>query len=130
MKPSVLLIGLALFKFGAPVAGTHWGIGGLTIGLIILFSQYMRRTHRAFELFPIMLGILVAWGIAALLTAVGVFGLISLRRLPVDVEGLWVVMAREGHDFIFRELNRFTRKLIAYCVVFEPFDIRTCAAHL
>ncbi|MDP6956207.1 MAG: solute carrier family 23 protein, partial [Planctomycetota bacterium] len=55
------------------VAGTHWGLGGLTIGLIILFSQYMRRTHRAFELFPIMLAILIAWGCAGVLTAAGVF---------------------------------------------------------
>jgi xanthine/uracil permease len=58
IAPTIALIGLALFKFGAPVAGTNWGIGGLTILLIIVFSQYMRRTHRAFELFPIMLGIL------------------------------------------------------------------------
>jgi len=74
IAPTIALIGLSLFKFGAPVAGTHWGIGGLTIVLIILFSQYMRHTHRAFELFPIMLGILVAWGCAWGLTAAGVFG--------------------------------------------------------
>ena len=74
IAPTIALIGLALFKFGAPVAGTHWGIGGLTIVLIILFSQYMRNTHRAFELFPIMLGILIAWGTAWALTAAGVFG--------------------------------------------------------
>lgn len=74
IAPTIALIGLALFKFGAPVAGTHWGIGGLTIALIILFSQYMRRTHRAFELFPIMLGILVSWGAAWALTVAGVFG--------------------------------------------------------
>ncbi len=73
IAPTIALIGLALFKIGAPVAGTHWGIGGLTILLIILFSQYMRRTHRAFELFPIMLGILTAWGVTALLTLLDVF---------------------------------------------------------
>lgn len=74
IAPTIALIGLSLFKFGAPVAGTHWGIGGLTIALIILLSQYMRRAHRMFELFPIMLGILIAWGVAALLTSIGVFG--------------------------------------------------------
>ncbi len=74
IAPTIALIGLSLFKFGAPVAGTHWGVGGLTIGLIILFSQYLRRTHRAFELFPIMLGILLAWGLSAILTLAGVFG--------------------------------------------------------
>ncbi len=71
--PTIALIGLSLFKFGAPVAGTHWGIGGLTIVLIILFSQYLRRTHRIFELFPILMAIVVAWGVAAALTAAGVF---------------------------------------------------------
>jgi nucleobase transporter 1/2 len=73
IAPTIALIGLALFRFGAPVAGTHWGIGGLTILLIILFSQYLRRTHRAFELFPIMMGILLAWGMAAVFTATGTF---------------------------------------------------------
>jgi nucleobase transporter 1/2 len=73
IAPTITLIGLALFNLGAPVAGEHWGIGGLTIILIIVFSQYMRRTHRAFELFPIMLAILAAWAVAAVLTWSGFF---------------------------------------------------------
>ncbi len=73
IAPTIALIGLSLFKFGAPVAGLHWGIGGLTIGLIILFSQYLRRTHRAFELFPILLAIVIAWAAAWILTATGYF---------------------------------------------------------
>ncbi|CAN0583462.1 unnamed protein product, partial [Laminaria digitata] len=60
IAPTIALIGLALFKFGAPVAGKHWGIGGLTIGLIILFSQYLRSTHRIFQPFPILMAILIA----------------------------------------------------------------------
>ncbi|MCA8979801.1 MAG: purine/pyrimidine permease [Planctomycetes bacterium] len=74
IAPTIALIGLSLYQFGAPEAGRHWGIGGLTIALIILFSQYMKRTHRAFELFPVMLGILIAWGTSWLLTTMGVFG--------------------------------------------------------
>ena len=74
IAPTIALIGLALFKFGAPVAGQHWGIGGLTIALIVLFSQYLRTRHRTFELFPILLGIVGAWGVAAVCTATGVFG--------------------------------------------------------
>ena len=73
IAPTIALIGLCLYEYGAPKAGTHWGLGGLTIGLIILFSQYLRRTHRVFELFPILLAILGAWLTAALLTATGVF---------------------------------------------------------
>jgi nucleobase transporter 1/2 len=73
IAPTIALIGLALFDLGAPQAGEDWVLGGLTIALIILFSQYMKRTHRAFELFPIMLAIFLAWGLAALLTATGTF---------------------------------------------------------
>lgn len=74
IAPTIALIGLSLFKFGAPIAGKHWGIGGLTIGLIILFSQILRHRHRAFALYPVLLGIVGAWGTAAVLTAVGAFG--------------------------------------------------------
>ena len=73
IAPTIALIGLALFEFGAPNAGKHWGIGGLTIVLIILFSQYLRKTSRVFELFPIMLAIVCAWGVATLCTVTGVF---------------------------------------------------------
>lgn len=74
IAPTIALIGLALFQFGAPVAGKDWWMGGLTIGLIILFSQILRHKSRAFELYPILLAILIAWGVAAALTAGGVFG--------------------------------------------------------
>jgi len=73
IAPTIALIGLCLFKFGAPVAGAHWPIGGLTIVLMILFSQYLRRTHKAFEMYPILLAILGAWAAAGIGTAVGWF---------------------------------------------------------
>ncbi|MEZ4225703.1 MAG: solute carrier family 23 protein [Polyangiaceae bacterium] len=73
IAPTIALIGLALFKFGAPIAGKHWGIGGLTIGLIILFSQILRHRSRAFALYPVLLGMGGAWATAAVLTALGVF---------------------------------------------------------
>lgn len=73
IAPTIALIGLALFDVGANTAGSHWGMAGLTIVLIVLFSQYLRKTHKAFELYPILLAIVLAWGVAALLTAVGVF---------------------------------------------------------
>ncbi|MFQ6673850.1 MAG: uracil-xanthine permease family protein [Fidelibacterota bacterium] len=73
IAPTIALIGLALFKFGAPAAGAHWPIGGLTIVLIILFSQYLSRKKRFFELYPILLAILVAWAVAAVFTVIGIF---------------------------------------------------------
>ena len=73
IAPTIALIGLSLFKFGAPTAGKHWPIGGLTIVLIIIFSQYLKKTARAFELYPILMAIIGAWGVAALCTAGGLF---------------------------------------------------------
>ncbi len=73
IAPTIALIGLSLFKFGAPVAGTHPGTGALTIALIILFSQYLRHRHQFFAMFPILLAIVAAWGVAATLTAIGYF---------------------------------------------------------
>ena len=73
IAPTIALIGLSLFKFGAPEAGRHWPIGGLTILLIILFSQYLRRKHRTFELYPILLAIVTAWVVSAICTALGIF---------------------------------------------------------
>ncbi|MCP4499075.1 MAG: xanthine permease [Deltaproteobacteria bacterium] len=71
IAPTIALIGLSLYPFGASKAGEDWAIGGLTIFLIILFSQILRKTHRMFELFPVMLAILIAWGMAAIGTASG-----------------------------------------------------------
>ena len=73
IAPTIALIGLALFKFGAPMAGTHWPIGGLTIILIILFSQYLKSRYRSIELYPILLAILTAWAVAVIFTVIGKF---------------------------------------------------------
>jgi nucleobase transporter 1/2 len=73
IAPTIALIGLSLFKFGAPEAGRYWPIGGLTIFLIILFSQYLRNKHRTFELYPILLAIVTAWSVSAICTALGIF---------------------------------------------------------
>lgn len=71
--PTVALIGLALFQFGAPIAGQDWWLGGLTIALIILFSQYLRHSARVFSLFPILLAIVCAWAIAGFGTMTGYY---------------------------------------------------------
>jgi len=86
IAPTIALIGLSLFKFGAPIAGSDWTIGGLTIALIILFSQYLRRTHKIFEMFPILLAILIAWGVAGLLTATGTFA--PAHTFVIHVNGM------------------------------------------
>ena len=81
IAPVIALIGLALFNvpqiqnpnFGAPGTGQNWWLLGLTMALIVAFSQYLDRYHRSFRLFPVLLGIASAWSIAALLSVTGVF---------------------------------------------------------
>ena len=72
--PVIMLIGLALFQHGAPKAGTHWPISGLTIVLVIVFSLVLSRRRRFFRLFPILSAIVVAWCVCWGLSLAGVFG--------------------------------------------------------
>jgi xanthine/uracil permease len=75
IAPTIALIGLALF--GAPQitsATNDWWLMGLTLGLIVLFSQYLDKYHRTFRLFPVLLGVVAAWLIAAILSVTGVYG--------------------------------------------------------
>ncbi|XP_072026605.1 solute carrier family 23 member 1-like [Amphiura filiformis] len=89
IAPITALIGLALFEAAAYESGLHWGIALLTIGLIILFSQYLsnvsipyigcslKKFHKIkfpiFKLFPIILAIVTAWLISLILTVADVF---------------------------------------------------------
>ena len=84
IAPTIALIGLALFKFGAPEAGRHWPIGGLTIFLIIIFSQYLRNKNRVFELYPILLAIVLAWIVSGIFTTIGIFGEDHPSRTSMD----------------------------------------------
>jgi nucleobase transporter 1/2 len=71
--PVIMLIGLALFQHGAPKAGTHWPISGLTILLVIVFSLVLARRSRVFRMFPMLLAIVVACAVCATLTYTGAF---------------------------------------------------------
>ncbi|MDQ2052024.1 solute carrier family 23 protein [Natronolimnohabitans sp. A-GB9] len=75
IAPTIALIGLSLFDAGQ-ITGTDqsWLLLGLTLGLILLFSQYLDLKHRAFRLYPVILAIGIAWALAAALSATGVFG--------------------------------------------------------
>ncbi|MCH8807467.1 MAG: purine/pyrimidine permease [Planctomycetes bacterium] len=72
--PVIMLIGLALFQHGAPKAGTHWPTAGLTIVLVILFSLVLSRKNRLFQLFPILMAVLIACGVCWACSASGTFG--------------------------------------------------------
>ncbi len=66
--PVIMLIGLALYQFGAPVAASNWAISGLTILLVILFSFFLARRIRLFRLFPMLSAIVIVvtlcWGLS------------------------------------------------------------------
>ena len=73
--PVIVLIGLSLFN--APDITTtdqNWWLLGLTLVAIVLFSQYLGGKSKVFQLFPVLLGIVVAWVLAASLSVLGVFG--------------------------------------------------------
>lgn len=90
IAPTITLIGIALFDAAANSCATHWGIAALTICLIFLFSQYLsfvkipvfgykkgsgchRTSFPIFDVFPILLAIIVSWVISAILTETNVF---------------------------------------------------------
>ena len=65
--PVIMLIGLALYQFGAPIAANNWYVSGLTIALVVLFSLVLSRWLRLFQLFPMLIAIVlvvtVCWGL-------------------------------------------------------------------
>jgi uracil-xanthine permease len=72
--PVIMVIGLALFQHGAPKAGTDWAISGLTIALITLFALVLSRRSRVFQMFPILLAVIVVMALCYGLSVAGVYG--------------------------------------------------------
>ncbi|XP_064613919.1 solute carrier family 23 member 1-like [Liolophura sinensis] len=100
--PTITLIGLSLFGAAAAQAANMWWIAVLTMFLIALFSQYLRDVSipfpvyrrgsgcgvyfvPIFRLFPVLLGMCLAWLICYILTVSG--------ALTSDPEG-WGYQAR------------------------------------
>jgi xanthine/uracil permease len=81
IAPVIALIGLSLFSapqivdLSATAAGAqqNWWLVGLTLLLIVLFSQYLNATNRVFQLFPVLLGVLGAYAVALALSLLGVY---------------------------------------------------------
>jgi xanthine/uracil permease len=85
VAPTIALIGLALFNVPQITAATNdFWLLGLTLGLILLFSLYLDTSHRAFQLFPVLLGVVTAWAIALVLSLVGVYSSSSPGYVPYE----------------------------------------------
>ena len=72
--PVIMLIGLSLFKVGAPKAGTYWPVSGIVILGIVLFSQLFSKKNKFFRLFPILSAIVLEYLVCVVFTFLGVFG--------------------------------------------------------
>ncbi len=57
--PVVMLIGLALYQVGAPVAASNWMVSISMMVLIVLFALVLSRRIRVFQQFPMLLAIVV-----------------------------------------------------------------------
>jgi xanthine/uracil permease len=78
----IALIGLALISVPQITSPSqNWYLVGLTLGLIVLFSQYIDDYSRLFKLFPVLLGLGVAYLIAAGLSVAGVIDVINLAAV-------------------------------------------------
>ncbi|KAL1458368.1 hypothetical protein WDU94_008525 [Cyamophila willieti] len=83
--PTVSLVGLSLFENAAEAASKHWGISVSTIIMLTIFSQCLSEVKfpginysreegfklvwfNLFKLFPVLLTIMIMWGVCGLLT--------------------------------------------------------------
>ena len=72
--PVIMLIGLALYTAGAPVAASYWPISILTMVLIATFSFVWARHHLIFQMFPMLLALIGSVSVCAICSMVGIFG--------------------------------------------------------
>lgn len=105
--PVIMLIGLALYQFGAPVASSSWGVSGATIGLVILFSLVLSRWVRFLQLFPMLSAIVIVVTGCWLLGSQGTFqpGDAGFVDLAAFEHAEWV---RLGSVFFPWGLPKFT----------------------
>ncbi len=71
--PTIALIGLALFEVGAPMAGTNWPLALIVIAGTFIFSLVLAPKNNLFKLFPVLLAVALAYGVALILSLAGVY---------------------------------------------------------
>ncbi|CAG5078124.1 Oidioi.mRNA.OKI2018_I69.PAR.g8907.t1.cds [Oikopleura dioica] len=87
IAPVISLVGLSLFQPAANMSASCWPISIITIGFMVLFSQYLRDVNTpvpyinikekkcevkmlpVFKVFPVLLALIISWGLCGILTA-------------------------------------------------------------
>jgi xanthine/uracil permease len=78
----ISLIGLALISVPQITSPSqNWYLVGLTLILIVAFSQYLDSYSRVFKLFPVLLGLGLSYLIAAVLSVAGVVDIVSFGAI-------------------------------------------------
>lgn len=78
----ISLIGLALISVPQITSpDQNWYLVGLTLILIVLFSQYLDDYSQVFKLFPVLLGLGLSYLIAAVLSVAGVVDIVSFGAI-------------------------------------------------
>lgn len=85
--PVIMLIGLALYQFGAPFAASNWWISILTMLMIVVFALVLSRHVRFFKLFPMLLAILGAVAVCAAFGGLGVIDESDPARVNLSAVG-------------------------------------------
>ncbi|WP_299265713.1 uracil-xanthine permease family protein [Halorientalis sp.] len=76
----ISLIGLALISVPQITSSSqNWYLAGLTLVLIVLFSQYLDDYSRALKLFPVLLGLGLAYLVALVASVAGVASIVDLQ---------------------------------------------------
>ncbi|XP_070540518.1 solute carrier family 23 member 1-like isoform X1 [Ptychodera flava] len=91
VAPTLMMIGLGLSYLALMNASDHWGIAFMTMGLVVVFSQYLRNINvlypwckfkerkcytdssKVFALFPVLFSIIITWLFCLILTIADVF---------------------------------------------------------
>ncbi|MBZ0114788.1 MAG: purine/pyrimidine permease [Thermoanaerobaculia bacterium] len=79
--PVIALIGLALFQVGAPQAGLDWRLSGTVIAGAFLFALVLAPRAKFFSMFPILLAVVLGYGLAVVLTLNGTYGVEAAGRV-------------------------------------------------
>ncbi len=75
IAPVIVLIGLSLIGVeDVTRVDQNWWLLGFTLLLIVVLSQYLDQYSRYAKLFPVLLGIVIAWVTAAALSVAGIYG--------------------------------------------------------